>query len=136
MKKNNLIPVLAITIASFTACSESNSIESTVTPPKEEIVSDSDTDNEINDSIVIDMLPATRTITLTKDQLELAQQNNDFSFNLYRSLWQTEKKSNITSPMSITYLMGMLHDGASGKTAQEIAQMLRTDIKYRTQCVL
>lgn len=77
-------------------------------------------------SRVVDMMPKTRSIELTQDQKAIAQKNNDFTFNLYRAIYGTQegKKSNITSPLSVTYVMGMLNDGAAGKTAEEIANVL------------
>jgi len=61
------------------------------------------------DSVVIDML----------------KKNNDFSFNLYRAINESDnKKSNIISPISITYVLGMLNDGAKGATSQEITRAL------------
>ena len=72
------------------------------------------------------MLPQTRYIQLTPEQLAFAQKNNDFTFNLYRAIHeaQTVKHSNITSPLSVTYVMGMLNDGAAGTTAEEITKVL------------
>ena len=75
--------------------------------------------------IVVDMLPTTRNIELTQQQRAFAQKNNDFSFNFYRALSATtEHKSLITSPLSLTFVLGMLNDGAAGKTAEEIIQTL------------
>lgn len=77
------------------------------------------------DSMVIDMLPQTRAIELTQGQREYVAKNNDFSFNLYRAIHAADSKnSNITSPLSVTYVLGMLNDGAAGSTAKEIAQVL------------
>ena len=75
---------------------------------------------------VVDMMPQTRSIQLTQDQKELARKNNDFTFDLYRAINGVDegKKSNITSPLSVTYVLGMLNDGAAGKTAEEIANVL------------
>ena len=121
--KKHLIPVIIIATSLMMSCGDNDSAESIVIPDEEQ-TNDSSKNNNSNDSMVIDMLPATRAINLTKEQKALAQKNNAFAFNLYRSIWQAEKKSNITSPISITYMMGMLNDGANGKTAQEIAQVL------------
>lgn len=77
------------------------------------------------DSMVIDMLPQTRAIELTQDQKAFVEKNNDFSFNLYRAINEADnKKSNITSPLSVTYVLGMLNDGAAGQTAKELTQVL------------
>ena len=93
------------------------------TEPKEEQPRPNNTEE---DSMVVDMLPETRTIQLTPEQLAYAKKNNDFTFNLYRTIhkMQKVKKSNITSPLSVTYVLGMLNDGAEGETAEEITKIL------------
>lgn len=78
-----------------------------------------------SDSMVVDMLPKTRVIELTQEQRSFVEKNNDFSFNLYRAINEDmEKESNITSPLSVTYVLGMLNDGAEGNTSKEISQVL------------
>lgn len=78
------------------------------------------------DSFVVDMLPRAVKIDLNSDQLELIKKNNDFSFNLFRTInaLDKEKKSNFLSPISVTYLLSMLNDGAAGETSKEIMTML------------
>lgn len=77
------------------------------------------------DSMVIDMLPKTQYIELTQEQKALVAKSNDFSFNLYRAIHAADnQKSNITSPLSVAYVLGMLNDGAAGNTAKEISQVL------------
>lgn len=79
-----------------------------------------------DDEMVVDMLPKTRSIELTPEQREFVTQNTDFSFNLFRTIneMDQEKKSNIISPISVTYVMGMLNDGATGQTAKEITSVI------------
>ena len=76
--------------------------------------------------IVIDMLPKTRSIELTQEQKMFVIQNNEFALNLYKAISkdEAEDKSMIVSPLSATYLMGILNDGAAGKTAEEIITAL------------
>ena len=78
------------------------------------------------DSFVVDMLPRAAKIDLNSDQLDLIKKNNDFSFNLFRTInaLDKEKKSNFLSPISVTYLLSMLNDGAAGETSKEIMTML------------
>ncbi len=78
------------------------------------------------DTRVINMLPKTRSIDLTEAERDFVNKNNGFSFNFYRTLNEKEVrgKSNIVSPMSATFVLGMLNDGASGKTAEEITSVL------------
>ena len=75
---------------------------------------------------VIDMLPKTRSIELTQSQKDFVNKNTDFSFNLFRAINQMPEgqKSNIISPISVTYVLGMLNDGAAGNTAKEITSVL------------
>lgn len=78
-----------------------------------------------SDSIVVNLLPKTRNIELTQEQKELADKNNDFSFRLYREINKSNGvASNICSPLSVTYVLGMLNDGASGVTTEEIQKVL------------
>ena len=75
---------------------------------------------------VIDMMPKTRAIKLTQEQRSFVDKNNNFSFNLFRTISQMSegRKSSILSPISVTYVMGMLNDGAAGNTAKEITSVL------------
>lgn len=82
--------------------------------------------NQRNDSLVANMLPQTRAVNLTAEQRKFVQKNNDFSFNFYRALIaaQPKKESVISSPLSLTYVLGMLNAGAQGKTSEEILSLL------------
>lgn len=112
--------LMLLAIGLLMACSSGDDMES---DPNE---NPETPDPEYNDSMVVDMLPQTCAIELTLEQREYVKKNNDFSFNLYRAIHaaQEEKKSNITSPLSVTYVMGMLNDGADGKTEEEITNVL------------
>lgn len=61
-------------------------------------------------------------ITLTETERQLVRNNNDFAFNLFRTAQSNE--SQILSPLSITYALGMLNNGATGQTQQEINTVL------------
>ena len=63
-----------------------------------------------------------KTITLTDAEQTLVEQNSDFAFNLFRKTRDTE--NHIISPLSITYALGMLNNGAEGITREEICQVL------------
>ncbi len=63
-----------------------------------------------------------RTITLTDAERTLVEQNSDFAFNLFRKTRDTE--NHVISPLSITYALGMLNNGAEGITREEICQVL------------
>ena len=61
-------------------------------------------------------------ISLTDEEKQLVQSNNDFAFNLFRKARGEE--SSIMSPLSITYALGMMNNGAAGQTQQEINEVL------------
>ena len=61
-------------------------------------------------------------ITLSQPELQMVSSNNNFAFNLFRVA--QEDKSQILSPISITYALSMLNNGATGETQQEINQTL------------
>ena len=132
MKRYKCIIRILLLTGLLAACGGSNEVveipESPIGEPepmKEESIKEKP-NNPDEDSLVVDMLPETRTIQLTPEQLAYAQKNNNFTFNLYRTIHQMQqvKKSNITSPLSVTYVLGMLNDGAKGETAEEITKML------------
>lgn len=85
-------------------------------------------DNPVGDpyTSVVYMLPKAQKIELSYDQRQLVMKNNDFSLNLFRTINELdkEKKSNFLSPISVTYLLSMLNDGAAGDTSKEIMAML------------
>ena len=62
------------------------------------------------------------TISLTDAERAQVEQNSDFAFNLFRKTRGTE--SLVISPLSITYALGMLNNGAEGITREEICQVL------------
>ena len=88
--------------------------------------SDSTGNDRDDGEMVIDMLPETRSIVLTQEQRAFVGKNTDFSFNLFRAISQMPKgkKSSIISPISVTYVLGMLNDGAAGNTAKEISSVV------------
>lgn len=62
------------------------------------------------------------TIKLTDAERELVKANNNFALRLFREA-RTEESA-ILSPLSITYALGMLNNGATGQTQQEINDVL------------
>ena len=63
-----------------------------------------------------------KTITLTDAERELVKANNNFALRLFREA-RTEENA-ILSPLSITYALGMLNNGATGRMQQEINEVL------------
>ena len=133
MKKGILnVGMVLLAMGLLTACSSGNDVVEVPDQPKQEQPKpdnpkeDEPETPDPEDSMVVDMLPQTRAIQLTEEQREFAKKNNDFTFNLYRAVndAQQERKSIVTSPLSVTYVMGMLNDGAAGKTEEEITSVL------------
>ena len=74
------------------------------------VVSCSDNTNEEN---VVEMLPATRSISLDPEQKTFVNHNNEFSVKLFREVVLYDKySSKIVSPLGVTFVMSMLNDGA------------------------
>ena len=63
-----------------------------------------------------------KTITLTDAERQLVEHNSDFAFRLFRKTRDAE--SHVISPLSITYALGMLNNGAEGITREEINTVL------------
>lgn len=57
-------------------------------------------------------------LVVTDTQRALAMKNNEFALKLFKAT--SGHDSEVMSPLSITYLMGMLSNGADGQTRQEI----------------
>ena len=62
-------------------------------------------------------------LELTRAEQEMVGSSNEFAFNLFREV-QDEVKSQIVSPVSITYALGMLNNGAAGETQKQINSVL------------
>lgn len=134
MKKAILLSTLTMLLVAgmLTACNGSDDIINVPDVPEEpqtgqtEQPKDSDKTQPGMDSVVVYMLPEVEDIVLTQEQRALVKKNNDFSFNLFRTLNEQDdkKRSNFLSPISVTYLLGMLNDGAAGETSKEIMEML------------
>jgi serpin B len=81
----------------------------------------SDSDNEKPVPIIDPLEPP--TMDLTRTEKEMVERSNEFAFNLFR-VAQDKKKSQILSPISITYALGMLNNGADGETLAQINRVL------------
>lgn len=130
MKRSLLrLGLMTMAMALFTACTKNDLEDTTIsdTPevPETPVTPDVPSVPDPSENVVM-MLPETKPVDLTVEQKTLIQNNNDFSFNLFRTVEQLaeKKQSNALSPISVTYVMGMLNDGAGGKTAQEITSVL------------
>ncbi len=75
---------------------------------------------------VVNMLSQSEPIVLTQEQRQFANDNNHFTLNFLKTVSDADKsgKSFIYSPLSITYVLGMVNDAATGQTEQELEQTL------------
>ena len=62
-------------------------------------------------------------LQLTRAEQDMVDNSNDFAFNLFREV-QHPVKSQVVSPISITYALGMLNNGADGETLAQINRVL------------
>ena len=62
----------------------------------------------------------------TSRQGKIADNNNDFACNLFRSICEQKGggTSTIVSPISVSYVLGMLNEGAAGETRRQITDVL------------
>ena len=112
MKKMNLWAVVAlITALTVTGCGND------------------DNDNASDQSEVVNPTPQPGDekeidyIELTRAEQQLVTGSNDFAFNLFRQA-RYSQKSTVLSPISITYALGLLNNGAAGQTQRQICQVL------------
>jgi serpin B len=110
MKKNLLLFALMATCGLMLSCSSSNDEEEDLGESKK----------------VVNMLSEAKPIELTLEQSVFVNDNNRFTLNFLKTVNETDQsgKSFIYSPLSITYVLGMVNDAAEGLTEQELEQTL------------
>jgi serpin B len=73
----------------------------------------------------VNMLYPEKSIRMTAGQSYMVHRNNLFSLNLFRNISEKDgNKSSFCSPLSVTYVLGMLNAGAVGNTQEEIQDVL------------
>ena len=75
---------------------------------------------------VVNMLSESEPIELSTEQRTFAYDNNQFTLNFLKTVNETDRseKSFIYSPLSITYVLGMVNDAATGLTEKELEETL------------
>lgn len=88
--------------------------------------SSSDIEEDLEPKSIVDMYSESQTILLTQAQQVFVNDNNTFTLNFLKAVNETDRsgKSFIYSPLSITYVLGMVNDAATGQTEQELEQAL------------
>ena len=75
---------------------------------------------------VVNMISTPQPIQLTPEQQVFANDNNRFTLNFLKTVNDGDQsgQSFIYSPLSITYVLGMVNDAATGQTEKELEQTL------------
>lgn len=108
MKKNILMIASVVLSGAMLSCSSSNVTE------------------DYGTQKVVYMLSDPQPIQLTGAQRVFANDNNQFTLNFLKTVNDVDQsgKSFIYSPLSITYVLGMVNDAATGETEKELEQTL------------
>ena len=140
MKKSSLWVAIALMMAMTTAgCSKDDDTITNV--PQPDVVTPADPEKPAESEEP--QVPNPEDLLLTRSELDMVQQSNDFAFNLFREVTaeygfvsprgcippedydlRVAIGNNILSPISIIYALGMLNNGATGETQQQINKVL------------
>ena len=104
---NSLIIAAVLIVALFASCS-------------------SDDDGSLNNEEVVYLLPDINPISLTQEQQVMRDNNNAFAVRLFRTVTELQEtpQSVVLSPISVSYMLGMLNTGADGETRNQITNVL------------
>lgn len=72
------------------------------------------------------MIHEAKTLTLTEAQKAMVEENNAFSLRLFETVLKSDTagRAVLVSPLSASYMLGMIQDGASSETRQQVAEAL------------
>jgi len=75
---------------------------------------------------IVNMVADQKPLQLTEEQRVFANDNNGFTLNFLKKVNETDRsgRSFIYSPLSITYVLGMVNDAATGNTEKELEETL------------
>lgn len=108
--------VASLSALALTACSTSNKAQ----------VESNKTQAKITSDVATRVTPTEEMdeeyLYIGQTERELVEQNNTFAFNLFQQT--AGRGNNVVSPLSVTYLMSMLADGADGQTLREMLAAL------------
>jgi len=110
MKKNLFLIAALVLSCVMTSCSSSDETAGDPDEPKR----------------LVYMIADPQPIQLTAEQKVFANDNNQFTLNFLKTVNEVDQsgKSFIYSPLSITYVLGMVNDAATGYTEKELEQTL------------
>ena len=104
--KSTLATLLMSLALTMSSCSSAKKLSDNSNASKQ-------TESEMTDENFLD---------LTDLQRDYVTKNNEFAFKFFRALSGFD--SNVTSPLSASYVLGMLANGADGNTKEELLQVL------------
>ncbi len=81
---------------------------------------------EMEHETVINLVSDPQPVNLTAEQTVFVNDNNGFALNFFKASEELSdgKQSTLYSPLSITYVLGMINDAAEGTTEEELEQTL------------
>ena len=126
MKRSSLWVAIALMMAMTTVgCSKDSDTITNVRQP--DVVNPADPEKPVEPEKP--KVPKPEDLQLTRGEMDMVQESNDFAFNLFREATadyneKVAKGNNILSPVSIIYALGMLNNGATGETQQQINKVL------------
>lgn len=90
------------------------------------LLSCSSSSNALKQKVWVDMRSERKPVQLTEAQRVFVNDNNAFTLNFLKAVNEADNsgKSFVFSPLSITYVLAMVNDAASGATEQELEQTL------------
>ena len=78
-----------------------------------------------DNTVPVEELIPREDITLTRTEAEYVKANNSFALELFKKASSSEDgKSMLLSPLSVTFALGMVNNGAVGQTKEEIVKTL------------
>ena len=88
--------------------------------------SSEDLTSNLPDDYIINMVYPERNIQLTNEQWEFARANNAFAYDFFKRISDIDgNHSSFCSPLSVTYMLGMMQAGATGETRNQILNVMR-----------
>ena len=106
-----------LALLALTGCSSESGMETVETPvPIEQTEQEPEQKEETQEPQTPVVDKPSNVISQSREQKEAISSNTDFAFNLYRQISQMDGikgKSNIISPISLTYVLGLLNAGAT-----------------------
>ena len=87
---------------------------------------DEEVENSDETKRVVNMMSNAEPVVLTAAQKQFANDNNTFTLKFLKTVNEADQsgKSFIYSPLSITYVLGMVNDAAEGLTEKELEETL------------